>query len=172
MNRNFLFDLDQTLLNFHASEEIALGKVLTKNGLSYSDDIYKAFKSYNKELWGELEKGKITRAELFELRFNYMFSLCEGDSSKLDPFTVNSDFIRTMSENGVLMDGALELVKKIIDTYKLRMQKNTFLAEETKAQAVDSAGSTEYDEDDEEPLFTDLTSELLEEDEDFRQDDF
>ena len=113
MNRNFLFDLDQTLLNFHASEEIALGKVLTKNGLSYSDDIYKAFKSYNKELWGELEKGKITRAELFELRFNYMFSLCEGDSSKLDPFTVNSDFIRTMSENGVLMDGALELVKKI-----------------------------------------------------------
>ena len=70
MNRNFLFDLDQTLLNFHASEEIALGKVLTKNGLSYSDDIYKAFKSYNKELWGELEKGKITRAELFELRIN------------------------------------------------------------------------------------------------------
>ena len=44
--------------------------------------------------------------------------------------------------------------------------------EETKAQAVESAGSTEYDEDDEEPLFTDLTSELLEEDEDFRQSDF
>ena len=113
MHRNYLFDLDQTLLDFHASEKIALGKVLTENGLSFSDDIYNSFKSCNKSLWGELEKGEITRTELFIKRFSYIFSLCTGDATGLDPLKVNSDFIVTMSKNGVLMDGALELVGKI-----------------------------------------------------------
>ena len=61
MHHNFLFDLDQTLLDFHASEEKALGIVLRKNGLSVSDEVYPAFKAYNKELWLELEKGTISR---------------------------------------------------------------------------------------------------------------
>ena len=37
----------------------------------------------------------------------------------------------------------VDLVKKIIETYKLRMQKNTFLAEETKAQAIKKLSTIE-----------------------------
>ena len=113
MHHIFLFDLDQTLLDFHASEKKSLGIVLRANGLSFSDEIYLAFKAYNKELWLELEKGTITRTELFTKRFNDVFSRCEGDSSHLDPLTVNDDFIRTMSVNGVLIDGALEFVRRL-----------------------------------------------------------
>ncbi len=113
MHHNFLFDLDQTLLDFHASEYKALGIVLEANGLSFSEEIYQAFKEYNKTLWLELEKGNITRLELFTSRFQYIFEKCKGDSTGLDPLKVNNDFIRTMSVNGVLMDGALEFVKKI-----------------------------------------------------------
>ncbi|MBP3196674.1 MAG: YjjG family noncanonical pyrimidine nucleotidase [Butyrivibrio sp.] len=115
MHHNFLFDLDQTLLDFHASEYKALGIVLEANGLSFSDEIYQAFKECNKTLWLELEKGNITRPELFTKRFRYIFEKCEGDSTGLDPLEVNSDFIRTMSVNGVLMDGALEFIKKVKD---------------------------------------------------------
>ena len=110
MHRNFLFDLDQTLLDFHASEYKALGIILQANSLSFSDEIYQAFKAYNKSLWLELEKGTITRTELFTKRFLDVFSRCEGNASGLDPLEVNDDFIRTMSVNGVLMDGALEFV--------------------------------------------------------------
>ncbi|MCR5598487.1 MAG: YjjG family noncanonical pyrimidine nucleotidase [Lachnospiraceae bacterium] len=113
MHNNLLLDLDQTLLDFHASEYIALGKVLQENGLSYSDEIYVLFKAYNKSLWGELEKGNITRTELFTLRFNYIFGKCEGDSTGIDPLKINSDFIRTMSENGVLLEGALEFLQRV-----------------------------------------------------------
>ena len=113
MHHNFLFDLDQTLLDFHASEYKALRIVLESNGLSFSDEIYQAFKAYNKALWLELEKGTITRPELFTKRFRYIFELCEGDSRTLDPLKINDDFIRTMSVNGVLMDGALEFVRKL-----------------------------------------------------------
>ena len=109
----FLFDLDQTLLNFHASEYIGLKIVLEESGLSFTDEIYEAFRAYNQELWHELERGSITRTELFLKRFRYIFSLCEGDSSGLDPLEVNDRFIRTMSVNGVLMDGALEFVKRL-----------------------------------------------------------
>ena len=112
MHHNFLFDLDQTLLDFHASEYIALGIVLKANGLSFSDEIYRAFKAYNKSLWLELEKGTISRTELFTKRFQDVFSRCEGETAGLDPLKVNDDFIRTMSVNGVLMDGALEFVRK------------------------------------------------------------
>lgn len=113
MHRNFLFDLDQTLLDFHASEKKALGIVLRKNGLSFSDEIYQAFKAYNKFLWLELEKGNISRKELFIKRFQDVFERCEGDKTALDPLKVNDDFIRTMSVNGVLMDGALDFVKRL-----------------------------------------------------------
>jgi len=112
MHHNFLFDLDQTLLDFHASEYKALGIVLRANGLSFSDEIYRAFKVYNKSLWLELEKGTISRTELFTKRFQDVFSRCEGETAGLDPLKVNDDFIRTMSVNGVLMDGALEFVRK------------------------------------------------------------
>lgn len=115
MHHNFLFDLDQTLLDFHASEYKALGIVLNENGLSFSDEIYRAFKAYNKSLWLELEKGTISRTELFTRRFRDVFSRCEGDSSGLDPLKVNDAFIRTMSVNGVLMDGALAFVRRLKD---------------------------------------------------------
>ena len=59
MHHNFLFDLDQTLLDFHASEYIALDIVLRSNGLSFSDEIYRAFKACNKALWLEFEKGTV-----------------------------------------------------------------------------------------------------------------
>ena len=113
MHHNFLFDLDQTLLDFHASEEKALGIVLNKNGLPFSDEIYQAFKTYNKALWLELEKGTISRTELFTKRFQDIFARCGGDPSKLDPLEVNDEFIRTMAVNGVLMDGALEFAEKV-----------------------------------------------------------
>lgn len=113
MHRNFLFDLDQTLLDFHASERRALEIVLTKNGLKFTDEVYDHFKAKNKSLWLELEKGTINRTELFTIRFNDLFDFCEGDSTGLDPLEVNSDFIRTMSVNGVPMPGALEFVRKL-----------------------------------------------------------
>lgn len=115
MHKNFLFDLDQTLLDFHASERKALEIVVTKNGLKFTDEVYDHFKAKNKSLWLELEKGTINRTELFTIRFNDIFDFCEGDSTGLDPLEVNADFIRTMSVNGVPMPGAMEFVKKVRD---------------------------------------------------------
>ncbi len=82
MHHNFLFDLDETLLDFHASEYKALGIVLRTNGLPFSDEIYHAFKAYNKSLWLQLEKGTISRTELFTLRFQDVFRRCGGETRR------------------------------------------------------------------------------------------
>ena len=116
MNPIFLFDLDQTLLNFHASEEKALEIISKKYGLAYSKGTYSHFKDYNKSLWQELEKGIISRTDLFRLRFTDFIAQCKGESLGLDPLAINNEFIATMAENGVLMDGALEFVRKLKST--------------------------------------------------------
>lgn len=113
MHYNFLFDLDQTLLNFHASEHKALEIVIRAHGLNYTEECYLHFKEYNKSLWLELEKGTISRKELFTKRFTDLINYCGGDTLAVDPLKINDEFIHTMSCNGVLMEGALEFMRKL-----------------------------------------------------------
>ena len=113
MHHNFLFDLDQTILDFHATEKKALEIVARNNGLTYSEDVYTSFKAFNKSLWLRLEKGEITKQQLFEMRFKELIRLCKGESLGLDPAALNDEFIDTMAKNGIPMEGALEFIDRI-----------------------------------------------------------
>ena len=115
MHRNLLFDLDQTLLDFHASERIALRAVMDRYGLVFTDERYAFFKDVNKNLWLEFEKGSITKTELFETRFGRLFTECGLDTSGMNLLDVNSFFIDYMSQHGVLLDGVLEFLQRIAD---------------------------------------------------------
>ena len=113
MHPIFLFDLDQTLLDFHASEHKALEIIAKKYNLNYSEEKYLNFKKFNKSLWLELEKGAISRTELFCKRFTEFIKDCGGETLCLDPLQINNEFILTMSQNGILMNGALEFIKQL-----------------------------------------------------------
>lgn len=115
MHHNLLFDLDQTLLDFHASEHIALKMIMERNHLVFKEEYYHFFKQVNKSLWLEFEKGNISKNELFERRFKRLFEECGCDTDGINLLNINSDFIDCMSQNGVLMTGALEFLQKIID---------------------------------------------------------
>lgn len=115
MHRNLLFDLDQTLLDFHASEHLALKMVMEKNGQVFSEERYNYFKQANKNLWLEFEKDAITKPELFETRFRLLFEKCGCNTDGTDLLKINSYFIDCMSQNGILMDGALDFLQNIRD---------------------------------------------------------
>ena len=83
MHLNLLFDLDQTLLDFHASEHLALKEVMEANGQDFSEERYHFFKQVNKSLWLEFEKGMITKAELFEKRFRLLLEECGCDKGSM-----------------------------------------------------------------------------------------
>ena len=69
-----LFDLDHTLLDFDAAEDVALTQLLKEEGVT---DI-QAYKNYyvpmNKALWKDLEQKKLTKQELVDSRFAIGFA--------------------------------------------------------------------------------------------------
>lgn len=116
MHRNLLFDLDQTLLDFHASEHIALKTIMEMNSQLFTEERYDSFRQINKKLWLEFEKGMISKAELFETRFKLLFEECGCNTDGMDLMKINNDFIDCMSQNGILMDGALDFLKKVVES--------------------------------------------------------
>ena len=72
-----LFDLDHTLLDFDAAEDVALTQLLKEEGI---EDI-QAYKDYyvpmNKTLWKDLEQKKIKKQELVNTRFSKVFRILE-----------------------------------------------------------------------------------------------
>ena len=113
MHHNLLFDLDQTLLDFHASERLGVRFVLEQNGLEFTEELYQSFKQINKSLWLEFEKGEITKPQLFETRFRRLFELCGCGVESMDLAKINSDFIDAMAQSGVLMQGADAFLERL-----------------------------------------------------------
>ena len=106
-----LFDLDHTLLDFDAAEDVALSQLLNEEGV---EDI-KAYKNYyvpmNKALWKDLELKKITKQELVNTRFAKMFAHfgIEKDGAYL---AERYQFF--LSKQGQIFPGVEELLKNLI----------------------------------------------------------
>ena len=112
MKYKFLFfDLDHTLLDFDAAEDIALTQLLEEEGV---EDI-QAYKDYyvpmNKALWKDLEQKKITKSELINTRFSRLFAYfgIENDGSYL---AERYQFF--LSKQGQTFTGVEDLLKKLI----------------------------------------------------------
>ena len=107
-----LFDLDHTLLNFDAAEDIALSQLLEEEGV---EDI-QTYKDYyvpmNKALWKDLEQKKITKAELINTRFAKLFGHfgIEKDGAYL---AERYQFF--LSKQGQTFPGVKDLLKKLIN---------------------------------------------------------
>lgn len=64
-----IFDLDDTLLDFTASEEKGLSAVFADFGIPDNPDIRSTYKQVNSGLWAALERGELTRSQLLDVRF-------------------------------------------------------------------------------------------------------
>ena len=106
-----LFDLDHTLLDFDAAEDIALSQLLKEEGVVN----IQAYKDYyvpmNKSLWKDLEQKKITKAELINTRFAKLFAHfgIEKDGAYL---AERYQFF--LSKQGHTFPGVEDLLKKLI----------------------------------------------------------
>ena len=107
-----LFDLDHTLLDFDAAEDVALDFLLAEEGV---EDI-QAYKDYyvpmNKSLWKDLELKKITKNELVNTRFAKLFAHfgIEKDGAYL---AERYQFF--LSKQGQTFPSVEDLLKKLIN---------------------------------------------------------
>ena len=62
--KTLLFDVDDTLLDFHAAQDQALDQLFTSVDIEPTATVKHAYATYNQGLWEKLERNEITRDEL------------------------------------------------------------------------------------------------------------
>ena len=107
-----LFDLDHTLLDFDAAEDVAVTQLLKEEGVT---DI-QAYKDYyvpmNKSLWKDLELKKITKQELVKTRFSRLFA---HFGIEKDGVYLAERYQFYLAQQGQVFSGAMELLDSLID---------------------------------------------------------
>lgn len=131
-----LFDLDHTLLDFDAAEDVALTQLLKEEGVT---DI-QAYKDYyvpmNKALWKDLEQKKITKSDLVNTRFSKLF---EHFGIEKDGTYLANRYQFYLAQQGQVFSGAIELLDNLIERgYELYAATNGITAIQTGRLAQSS----------------------------------
>ena len=118
----FLFiDLDDTILDFHKAERVALEKTLRALGLEPTDTVMARYSRINKEHWERLERKEITREFLLVSRFA---QLMEEFGIPVEAELCARTYERNLAMGHFFMPGAYEAVESLSKQYKLYITSN------------------------------------------------
>ena len=118
----FLFlDLDDTILDFHKAERIALSKTIREFGVEPTEEVLNRYHMINKWHWEQLELGKLTRNEVLTGRFRTLF---EELGVSADPEKMQAGYEKNLSIGHYFMPGAEEAVEYLSKRYKLYLASN------------------------------------------------
>ncbi|MCQ2556830.1 YjjG family noncanonical pyrimidine nucleotidase [Ligilactobacillus equi] len=137
-----LFDIDDNLLDFQASEDIALGKMFTYVGLEDSPEVRARYHRYNRAMWSSLEKGYISREYLFLKRFASFLDKIY-DIQVDNPQTLDDKYQTWLSQEHRLIPGALETLQTLkTQGYHLYVVTNGVAS--TQKQRLKDSGLNQY----------------------------
>ena len=74
-----IFDLDDTLFDFKASEQVALAKLFAAYQIEFIEKNINQYKEINHGLWKQLETGEISREDVLHTRFQTFLKLHHHD---------------------------------------------------------------------------------------------
>ena len=118
----FLFlDLDDTILDFHKAERIALSKTIRDFGVEPTEKVLHRYHLINKWHWEQLELGKLTRAEVLENRFKVLF---QELGREVDATACARAYERNLSVGHYFLPGAEEAVEALSKKYRLFLASN------------------------------------------------
>lgn len=118
----YLFlDLDDTILDFHKAERIAIGKVMHHYGVEPTEARRMRYHEINKWHWHQLELKKMTRDEVLEGRFAVFF---EELGIRVDRYAVARLYEEYLSQGHWFMPGAEEAVARLSRKYRLFLASN------------------------------------------------
>lgn len=105
----FLFDLDDTLLDFKESEKLSFHLCMQSLGIKTNiEQIFADYQVINKSLWKALEQGQTTQEKLKVERFSKTF---EAHKIDIDPGVASLRYLDTLPETVVLIDQAAETLE-------------------------------------------------------------
>lgn len=111
MYKAILWDVDGTLLNFLKSENAAIKECFRNFGLpECTDEMVEVYSGINEGYWKLLERGEITKPELFTSRFRDFFAKI---GVTCDEAEFNALYQRTLGIHIFPNDNSLELVRSL-----------------------------------------------------------
>ena len=136
----FLFlDLDDTILDFHKAEHIALSKTMRTFGLEPTEEVLARYSLINKAHWERLERGELTREQVLVGRFAVLF---QEWNIGADPEQVARCYENNLSIGHYFLPGALEAVRSLAKKYKLYLASNG--TAKVQAGRLESANISHY----------------------------
>ncbi|KAB8043341.1 YjjG family noncanonical pyrimidine nucleotidase [Janthinobacterium aquaticum] len=136
----FLFDLDDTLLDFRASEKLSFVRTMQQLGLQEAPDaLFSRYQVINTALWRSFELGTVTKDVLKVQRFAQTF---EEYGLAFDPQAASRLYLESLSETAVLIDGALQLCASLSATAEVGIITNGVEAIQNRRLA--STGLAQY----------------------------
>ncbi len=116
-----LLDLDDTILDFHKQERVAIEKTLSAVGIAPTEENCQLYSRINKQYWKRLELGEVTREELVWGRFAALF---ETIGVTGDPVQTSMNYVENLSEGHYFLPGAEAALQQLHQKYPLYMVSN------------------------------------------------
>jgi 2-haloacid dehalogenase len=136
----FLFiDLDETVLDFHAEERVALCKTFLELGLEPTDEVLARYSQINREHWDRLERREITREQVLVGRYEQLLSEYGIDR---EPVACARTYEKNLSLRHCFLPGAEDALKALSKKYKLYLASNG--TEYVQVGRIASAGIEPY----------------------------
>ena len=118
----FLFlDLDDTILDFHQAERVALSKTIRDFGVEPTEQVLHRYHLINKAHWERLERGELTREQVLVGRFAVLF---EELGIAVDPAACTAAYSENLAIGHYFMPGAEEAVERLSKKYRLFLASN------------------------------------------------
>lgn len=133
------FDIDGTLMDFHAAERSAFLSSMHTWGVDRAEERYARYTVFNRRMWEALERGELSRTELLNTRFARFFA-AESIAASADGF--ETLYRKNLSAEHTLMDGAVEILEYCAKKYPLYIVTNGIAA--TQHQRIHDAEIGKY----------------------------
>lgn len=134
--RHFLLDLDDTLLDFRASERLSFERTVQSFGLISPDArLFADYQRENHKLWVDFERGLVSKDALKVERFQRTFSAHGLD---IDPVEASRRYLDCLPETVVLIDGAIALCEALSVSGEVGIITNGI--EYVQAKRIEKAG--------------------------------
>lgn len=118
----FLFDLDDTLLDFKESEKLSFYSTLKSLNIDTAlDPIFESYQQENRALWKLFEEGKTSKDHLKIERFRKTFNLHKID---VNPELASTRYLDMLPETVVLIDYAVEICTWLKDKGEIGIVTN------------------------------------------------
>lgn len=122
MVKDVLFDLDDTLFDFHADERVALDQTFAALQLPVDDVVRARYSEINLAQWKALERGEITREQVKRRRFELLFA--ELGYGAEQAALAAKTYHERLAEDFHYMEGAPELLDELYGTYRMFLVSN------------------------------------------------